>query len=101
MTLLDLITGKFRQFSIKSYSKLDKGGYYGSNYKKKLLVKRINAVQKKIQFSGTVLVETKSAVFADASFGYAKRAEQLPRLGQVTGFHLDATHLQSLQFVCS
>lgn len=64
-------------------------------------MKRINAVQKKIQFSGTVLVETKSAVLAGASFGYANRAEQLPKLGQVTGFHLDTTHLQSLYFACS
>ncbi|OAB37868.1 penicillin-binding protein [Paenibacillus macquariensis subsp. defensor] len=41
------------------------------------LIARIEHIQNKIQFSGTVLVEQGEKVIADASYGYANRAEQL------------------------
>lgn len=44
----------------------------------KHLMTRIDEIQKINQFSGTVLVEQSDVVLADASFGYANRAEQLP-----------------------
>lgn len=44
---------------------------------KNKIMTRIEDAQKKSQFSGTVLVESSDAVLADASYGYANRAEQL------------------------
>jgi CubicO group peptidase (beta-lactamase class C family) len=42
------------------------------------LMTRIDAIQKKIHFSGTVFVENRNGILAEASSGYANRAEQLP-----------------------
>ncbi|MCG7342639.1 beta-lactamase family protein [Sporosarcina sp. ACRSL] len=41
------------------------------------LLARIEHIQNEIQFSGTVLVRDKKETYADASYGYANRAEQL------------------------
>ncbi len=41
------------------------------------IMTRINDTQKNIHFSGTVLVKNSEAVLAEASYGYANRAEQL------------------------
>ncbi|MFC0274778.1 serine hydrolase domain-containing protein [Metabacillus herbersteinensis] len=41
------------------------------------LLSRIERIQRKIQFSGTILVKNKEAVLAEASYGYANRSEQL------------------------
>lgn len=49
----------------------------GSVKMKDQLMARIEAIQKEIQFSGSIFVENREAVLADASYGYANRAEQL------------------------
>lgn len=41
------------------------------------VIERIEQIQNDIQFSGTVLVRDKEKIYADASYGYANRAEQL------------------------
>lgn len=41
------------------------------------IMERIEQIQKEIQFSGTVFVRDIEEIYADASYGYANRAEQL------------------------
>ena len=49
----------------------------GSAKMKDNVMARIEVIQKEIQFSGSIFVENREAVLADASYGYANRAEQL------------------------
>lgn len=44
---------------------------------KNTVMERIKLIQNDIQFSGTVLVKDKDEIYADVSYGYANRAEQL------------------------
>lgn len=60
----------------------------------------ISDIQKKVNFSGSILIKDEHHILAESSYGYANRADQIKiALLRDTVLHLAVSSLQLLRFV--